>query len=202
MPTARPGDERSNVRPIRRRSSGMDWSRVEAWRHHPHLTPRQAAALVAALNTIADVHLAPWLQDPRDPLHEVVPFDELDRRALIHLNENRAWVTEAQDRCWAVAENVLRGELPHDGTTCYFDELVVYAACHLAADSYADHVAEGFFDTIPEAGHDDDWLAVSSWLTDEMRSNAHYLFASTTPGDPHVATELAAHHPFTWFDFA
>lgn len=190
----------------------VDWSTVEAWRDHPYLTPRQAAALVYELNGFGDLYLAEWLNHQHEPLHDTPPFDQLDRRVMFHVGDNQAWVAEARDHCYAVASGIEKGKLPHDQVACFFDEFVVFAASTIAEETYPDKLDLGLYDQIPTRERresedeadwmtgDEDWEDLAEWLVDSSAWDVQAVCGPRGQLSPLVQLALSEHHPFTWFD--
>lgn len=146
------------------------------------------------------------MDDPREPLREVGPFVQFDRRVLFHIDGNRAWVQSMRDRCYAVSEEIRLGVLPFDRPGAYIDELLIAAALP-EAEAYLPDMPE-IFEPITarvtddsEDSHsvgDDDWDSVSDWFDDICQWDEWEVPVMT--GHPLLRAVLDARHPFTWFD--
>ena len=177
---------------------------VDAWRDRPILTPRQAYAIAGALNLWVDLYLREWLRNPHEePLHELPPFDQLDLRVMMLVDENRAWTAKAIERCIAVADELKAGILPFDRPGCYFDELLMALALPHAQVAMSDEPE--LFDLIParvtdgdEWALDEDWDLVSDTFDDMCLWDEWEvpLYRS----HPLLPAILAERHPFTWFN--
>jgi transcriptional regulator with XRE-family HTH domain len=180
---------------------------IENWSGSGRLTPRQAVALSTTIVGFTDTFINPWL-DGESPfaLDDMPPFEDFDKRVMMLVAENRAWVAKAAERCLAVGQDIPKGILPFDRPGCYFDEVIMASAIVGAADMLADQ--PDFFDNIPPSPAvetdddyvpgDDDWEHVSDMFDDEAfwddwevpSLNDHVLLR-------HI---LETRHPFTWFD--
>lgn len=176
-----------------------------AWKDCPYLTPRQASAIAGELGVWADLFIGEWLtRTTREPLHEVSPFDQLDLRVMILVNDNRAWAAKAAQRCDAVAGEIERGILPFDRPGCYFDELLMALALRPAQEQMSD-MAE-LFENVPARtiAKSDDWILDSDWdaVSDEFddRSRWDEWEVPTMDNHPLLAAILNEHHPYSWFD--
>ncbi|MCJ0906102.1 DUF1870 family protein [Rhodococcus sp. ARC_M6] len=188
----------------------------QTWTESTVVTPRQAYALTVVLHGWADTELDPWIDGDMDqPLHEMGPFARIDRRVMFHVGENKAWAAKASERCRAVAEEIEQGVLPFNRAGCYFDELLMAAALHEVAELMAD-IPE-LFEEIPsrvrrepepdDEDEDDDhdyglsdnnWSSVSDYFDDMCRWDEWEV--PFYPNHPLLATVLALHHPFAWFN--
>ncbi len=185
---------------------------TRAWMEDHRLTPRQARAIGATLAIWSD-GIRDWVNDgpPRDPLHTVPPFDELDLRVMTSVNENLAWAAAAADRCEAVADEIATGTLPFDREGCFFDELLMGLAVR-SAPELMEQLPE-LFDGIPvrpalpEADDDDydgprlsddEWDIVSDNFDDVCRWDEWEVPVMNS--HPLLAAILAERHPFRWFD--
>jgi hypothetical protein len=118
--------------------------------------------------------LGEWLKDPSaEPLHTVVPFDQLDPRVMMLVGESPAWVELARTRCFAVSDEIKDGVLPFDRDGCFFDELLMALALPNAEASLTDNPE--LFVGLPKASEpdedgyvmlDDDWDSVSDGFDD------------------------------------
>lgn len=177
-----------------------------AWGDCSYLTPRQASAIASALNYWADVYICEWLRHPaNEPLHQVSPFDRLDLRVMILVNDNSAWAAKARERCYAVATEIESGVLPFERPGCYFDELLMALALPDAESELVD--MPELFEEVPgrteasvEEGWtlDDEWDAVSDAFDDRCRWDEWEV--PLTRNHPLLATVLSERHPFSWFD--
>jgi hypothetical protein len=184
----------------------------EAWADRPGLTPRQAFGIAAALDWFADAEIGPWLEDPSaEPLHTIPPFDVIDLRAMVLVNENRAWAALAAQRCSVVAEDLAAGYLSffEEDDVCYFDQLVVVRAVRWAQNQMEDQ--PDFFEGIPPrlSGPEGDdgwqlddsagWASLSEML-DGYAARGDWnevLFPGLRPMRDLLRKK---NHPFTWFD--
>lgn len=176
-----------------------------AWKDCPYLTPRQASAIAGELGLWADLFIREWLtRSPREPLHEVSPFDQLDLRVMILVNENRAWAAKAAERCDAVAEEIEQGILPFDRPGCYFDELLMALALRPAEEQMSE--MPELFVNVPArtVAKSDDWILDSDWeaVSDDFddRSRWDEWEVPTMGNHPLLAAILKDHHPCWWFD--
>lgn len=179
-----------------------------AWVDNPSLTPRQAFAIALTLDMWADGELQNWMEDPVEPLHNVGPFAQFDRRVLFYLDGNRAWVESLRERCYAISDEIERGVLPFDRSGAFVDELLIAAALP-EAEAYLADMPEIFepiqarttedSDDFAMIG-DDDWDAVSDWFDDNSQWDEWEVPVMT--GHPLLPAVLQNHHPFTWFDKA
>ena len=180
----------------------------QGWQDCPYVTPRQASAIATGL-ALWSANIGDWLQGGSvQPLHEIGPFTSIDRRAMIYVNDNKAWAAKAQERCDALCEEVERGVLPLEQHGCFFDELLIGAVLPEAETILA--VLPEVFDVIPARAtrgdqdenvlqvSDDDWDAVSSTLLDSCRWHASQV--PLYRNHPLLAATLADMHPFEWFD--
>ncbi|MBD7956843.1 hypothetical protein H9651_04280 [Microbacterium sp. Sa4CUA7] len=177
-----------------------------AWGEHPSLTPRQAYAIALTLDMWADGDLRSWVDDPREPMHEIGPFVHFDRRALFRIDGNRAWVQSTRDRCYAISHEIQRGILPFNRPGAYIDELLIAAALR-EAEAYLSDMPEIFESIMARAADesedsysigDEDWDSVSDWFDDICQWDEWEVLVMT--GHPLVPAVLDARHPFTWFD--
>lgn len=186
---------------------------VKAWSGSNILTPRQASALVHALNWWADVELGEWLRGGghRDePLHETGPCAYFDTRVMILVNDNQAWAAKAQERCYKVAQEIEQGVLPFFREGCYFDEVLMAAALKPAQTMLID--MPDLFDALPvgEAPEvddeselalaDDDWDSVSDSFDDRCQWDDWEVPIYTD--HPILPAIVAKRHPYTWFDLS
>jgi hypothetical protein len=141
------------------------------WTDHPLLTPRQAAAIQTQLDMWHDLFIGEWLRHggPNEALHTVSPFDELDPRVIIYVNDNKAWVHLAHKRCIAVRDEMHGGAMPFDRDGCFFDEVLMALVIDWVAETYDDSAAEGSFEGIAPNKHDHDWEFVSDAFVDAAR---------------------------------
>lgn len=180
----------------------------DAWGNCPTLTPRQAYAISGVLDFWGDHDIGLWLAGTLEgPLHEVSPFDYLDRRVMIHVNENKAWAQKARERCYAVSDEIESGVMPFDRDGCFFDELLIACALSEAEEQLED--APELFDCIPRrtrAAQDDDewcvldheWDVVSDHFDNECRWDEWQV--PLINNHPLLARVLRGRHPYTWFD--
>lgn len=186
------------------RESNLQFEAFErAWGDCYYLTPRQAYAIASTLDVWADADITEWLEHPgSQPLHEVSPFDQLDLRVMMHVNESRAWAAKVAERCYAVADEIAEGVLPFDRPGVYADELLIALALRDAKDSMAD--LPELFEEIQsrpdsdDAVGDDDWDAVSDAFDDRCRWDEWEV--PLYRGHVLLPAILAERHPFTWFD--
>jgi hypothetical protein len=170
------------------------------WTDHPLLTPRQAAAIQIQLDIWQHLFIGSWLEHggPNEPLHTVSPFDELDPRVMLYVNDNKAWAHLAHRRCIAVRDEIGGGVLPFDRDGCFFDEVLMALVIDWVAETYDDSVVEGSFEGVVPNERDHDWTAVSDAFDDVARW--HDWEIPTMIDSPLLPALLARHHPFTWFD--
>lgn len=170
------------------------------WRSHPLLTPRQASGIMVQLDMWQHLFIGTWLEGrgPKEPLHTVSPFDELDPRVMIHVNDNQAWAHLARQRCITVRDEMHCGVLPFDRDGCFFDEILMALVVDWVAETYDDSEAEGSFDGIAPHENDDDWVTVSEVFNDAARWRSWKI--PTIVGHELLPTVLAQSHPFSWFD--
>ncbi len=180
----------------------------QAWNDCPYLTPRQASAIVTGL-ALWNYAIQEWLeQRTEQSLHDVGPFQFVDRRAMIYVNDNKAWAAKAQERCAALCEEIERGVLPFDRDGCFFDELLIGAVLPEAERVVA--ALPEMFENIParvqSENRDDDILEMSDddW---EAVGEAFEGFCRWKPwliplyrDHPLLAEVLADIHPYSWFD--
>lgn len=175
------------------------------------MTPRQAYTLASVLDIWA-YYLDDSLRDPSTPLHEISPFDLLDLRVMMLVQDNRAWATATQRRCHTIADDLSRGVLPFDRPAPFIDAVLIGAALVEAQSALAELSAlvpnileqippsEGFDDQ--EQGDyligDDDWDIVSDGFDDLSQWDSWEI--PLYDGHPLLPPLLAARHPFTWFD--
>lgn len=178
-----------------------------SWGDSPHLSPRQAYAIAGTLDLWADLFLGEWLKNPSaEPLHTVVPFDQLDPRVMMLVGESRAWAELVRTRCFAVSEEIKDGLLPFDRDGCFFDELLLALALPFAEASLADdpELFEGIPAAEPNDGGyvmpDDEWDSVSDGFDDLCRWDEWEV--PLMHDHPLLRAILDARHPFTWFDLA
>jgi hypothetical protein len=184
-----------------------------SWADKPYLTPRQASAIAATLSFWADADIKEWLRDPNsEPLHQVAPFDGLDLRVMMLVDENRAWAAKFAERCEAVADEIAEGVLPFDRPGCFADELLM-GMCLGDARAQLKDMPE-LFEAIPAREpdgdhggddydswvHDDDWDAVSDCFDERCRWGEWEV--PLMRNYPLLPAILAERHPFTWFDQA
>lgn len=176
-----------------------------AWKDCPYLSPRQASAIASELGLWVDLFIDEWLnRQAREPLHEVSPFDQLDLRVMILVNDNRAWAAKAAERCNVVADEIERGILPFDRPGCYFDELLMALALQPAQEQMSD-MAE-LFENVPArtVAESDDWVLDSEWslVSDAFddRSRWDEWEVPIMDNHPLLAAILTEHHPYSWFD--
>jgi transcriptional regulator with XRE-family HTH domain len=186
-----------------------------AWGDSRILTPRQASAIAGVLNWWADVDIREWLNDPVEPLHDVGPFAAFDRRVMMYVNDNKAWAAKAQERCFALHDEIEDGTLPFDRDGCYFDELLMAAVLSEAEDRLND--MPELFDEIPARPlpsrdevdddkeiddeidlSDDDWAWPSDAFDDRSRWDEWEV--PILKDHPLLPAVLADRHPYTWFD--
>jgi hypothetical protein len=180
----------------------------QAWKDCSYLTPRQASAIATAL-ALWSYNIDQWLQgQSQQHLHEVGPFESIDRRAMIYVDDNKAWAAKAQERCDALSEEIERGVLPFERDGCFFDELLIGAALPEAEAILA--ALPEMFEDIParaKAGDqdgdklqisDDDWNAVSDTLIDRCRWEGWQV--PLYRDHPLLPEILADVYPYAWFD--
>lgn len=180
----------------------------EAWADCAYLTPRQASAIATGL-ALWSHNIEEWLQGQSEqPLHEIGPFESIDRRAMIYVNDNKAWAAKAQERCDAVSEEIEQGVLPFDRDGCFFDELLVGASLP-EAETILNALPEMFVD-IPartQSGDqdgdelvvsDEDWNAVSETFDDLCRWEGSQV--PLYRDHPLLTEVLEDAHPYAWFD--
>ncbi|WZU35972.1 hypothetical protein Rruber_05485 (plasmid) [Rhodococcus ruber] len=197
---------------IRNRHAELDSNFELAWANSSILTPRQAYALAAVLDGWADTELTMWLDDNiNQPLHEISPFSRMDRRALFHVDGNKAWAAKALERCRAVAQEIENGILPFDRPGCYFDELLMAAALFDAPSLMQDMpelfenlTPQSASDTAPEdedfdyCMDDEDWDTVGERFDSQSRWG---YWDTPFYNDSAILTAiLAKYPPYTWFD--
>lgn len=190
---------------------GERWERV--WGQHPVLTPRQAAAIASTLAWWLDVGLQTWLDDPSKPLHEIGPFENVDLRVMMLVDDNKAWAAKAQERCRAVYDEIQKGVLPFDRAGCFFDELLMAAVLEDAEIELSDcpelfesiparpgtaKTGDDFDDESEVALSDDDWESVSDAFDDMCRWDEWQV--PVRNDHPLLPAILTDSHPFSWFD--
>ncbi|SKG69682.1 Uncharacterised protein [Mycobacteroides abscessus subsp. bolletii] len=170
------------------------------WTGHALLTPRQAAAIQTQLDVWQDLFLSSWLDDgwTKEPLYSVPPFDSLDPRVLVYVNDNRAWAYLACQRCIAVRDEMDTGVLPFDRDGCFFDEVLMALVIDWMTETYEEDVAQGLLDDITPHHRDSDWEAVSEAFDSAARWREWEI--PTMVGHQLLPSVLVQHHPFTWFD--
>ncbi|ORV20234.1 hypothetical protein AWB99_07220 [Mycolicibacterium confluentis] len=170
------------------------------WNDHPLLTPRQALAIRTQLDMWQDLFLGPWLESSgaSGPLYTVSPFDSLDPRVMVYVNDNKAWAYLARQRCIAVRDEMGCGLLPFDRAGCFFDEVLMALVIDWLEETYDDDVAEGAFNGLPSHRNDGHWNAVSDAFDNAARWAEWDVPAII--GHPLLPAMLAERHPFTWFD--
>jgi hypothetical protein len=179
----------------------------EAWNECSYLTPRQASAIATGL-ALWSYNIEEWLQGSGAPLHEVGPFGSIDRRAMIHVNDNKAWAAKARERCDALTEELERGVLPFDRDGCLFDEMLIGAALP-EAEAILAALPEVFEDIParvrsadqPDDGleiFDNDWEAVAEAFEDLCRWEAWQV--PLYRDHPLLSQLLEELHPYAWFD--
>lgn len=179
-----------------------------AWGNSTRLTPRQARAISFVLDTWADADIAEWLRDPGTPLHEVPPFDQLDLRVMMLVDENRAWAEAVRRRCYAISDELQEGILPCDRPGPLIDEVLIGASLDEAQDLQQDtpqlfeHVAPRAREDTDEdyVIGDDDWDAIPGMLDEECRWSEWEV--PLRHGHPLLPAVLAEHHPLRWLDAA
>lgn len=188
---------------------------IDNWSSSDRLTCRQALALATTIDHWADLYLGGWLEDSAssDRLDEIPPFGYFDKRIMMLVGENRAWVAKARERCRAVGDEIIRGVLPFDRPGCYFDEVLMAAALLEAPDMLSDE--QGFFENIPAverdgSGSDGDQDEEEYGPADSDWDSASDLFDDLAQWDDWevpvrnnhllLRTILENRHPFTWFD--
>jgi len=180
----------------------------QSWGDCPYLTPRQAYAIATVLAWWADTEIREWLDADwmREPLHDVSPFAQLDRRVMIYVNDNKAWAAKAQERCYAIADEIAEGILPFDREGCFFDELLMAVALP-AGQEHLTEMPEVFEDIAPRvAAHedeihfcgDDEWDLLSDECDDRCRWDEWEV--PMLRDHPLLAAILADRHPYTWFN--
>lgn len=177
-----------------------------AWGDCLHLTPRQASAITYSLSWWSDAEISEWLRDPTgEPLHAVSPFDQLDLRVMVVVNDNRAWAAKARERCDAVAAEIENGVLPFDRPGCYFDELLMALALGDAEERLSD--MPELFEGIPgrtvadpegDWTLDSDWEAVSEAFDDRCRWDDWEV--PLYKDHSLLSAVLNERHPYSWFD--
>jgi DNA-binding XRE family transcriptional regulator len=178
------------------------------WKECSYLTPRQASAIATGL-AVWSYSIDLWIHGESElPLHEVGPFEAIDRRVMMYVNENKAWAAKAQERCDAVAGEIERGVLPFDRDACFFDELLIGAALRQAM-AILDAMPD-IFDEIParvrSSEHNDDerqvfddnWDAVEDAFAERCQWGVWQV--PLYQDHPVLAELLAELHPFAWFD--
>lgn len=135
------------------------------------LTPRQALAIRTQLDMWQDLFLGPWLESSgaSGPLYTVSPFDSLDPRVMVYVNDNKAWAYLARQRCIAVRDEMGCGLLPFDRAGCFFDEVLMALVIDWLEETYDDDVAEGAFNGLPSHRNDGHWNAVSDAFDNAAR---------------------------------
>lgn len=187
-----------SVRPLRIANDDELFERQ--WESHSQITPRQAFALAVTLGAWAD-EINAWMADPEDePLHQVGPFAQFDRRVMFHIGESRAFAAEVGDRCDSVAREIEDGILPHMRRGMFIDDVLVGAAL-TPSQHYLEDMPELFENIAPRSATgeeigDDDWDQVSDWIDDE----AYAADWELPLGWPMLPLLLENRHPFTWFD--
>jgi hypothetical protein len=198
---------------------------TRAWGESERLTPRQARAIAAVLEIWGDEIRTDWIDAgprrtaldtaafaSRPPLHDIAPFDGLDLRVLVLVDENAAWAAAAAERCHAVAAEIAAGILPFDRAGCFFDELLMALALREAPD-ILEQIPD-LFDGLPERQPppetetdedydgsrlgDDEWDLVSDGFDDACRWDEWEVPAMN--GHALLGVVLAEHHPYRWFD--
>jgi transcriptional regulator with XRE-family HTH domain len=180
----------------------------DAWKECPSLTPRQAYAIAGVLDFWGDHDIGLWLDGTLPgPMHEVAPFDSLDRRVMIWVNDNKAWAGKARERCYAVSDEIERGVLPFDRDGCFFDELLMACALREAQERLED--MPDLFDRVPprlRAAEDEDdlWVLDDDWdlVSDHFDDNCRWdeWEVPVMNNHPLLAAVLRDRHPYTWFD--
>jgi hypothetical protein len=180
----------------------------EAWGDCPYLTPRQASAIVTAF-ALWSYAIQEWLEGrSAQPLHDVGPFGSLDRRAMMYVNDNKAWAAKAQERCDALCDEIEGGVLPFDRDGCFFDELLIGAVLP-EAERIVTALPEMFEDIPARAKlddsdgveiwmYEDDWDAVGEAFDDFYRWEDCKI--PLYRDHPLLPDLLAGLHPFAWFD--
>jgi hypothetical protein len=157
-------DAEGAVQERRRQALRDEYEKIERqWKDHPFLTPRQAA-IQTQLDMWQHLYLGEWLEHGGadvEPLHAVSPFDSLDSRVMVHVNDDKAWAHLARQRCIAVRDEMDGGALPFDRDRCFFDEVLMALALAWVIETYEDNEAEGDFDGIAPHADDDDWEVLS-----------------------------------------
>lgn len=180
----------------------------QAWKDCSYLTSRQAIAIATRL-VLWSYDIDQWLHgQSQQPLHEVGPFESIDRRAMMYVNDNKAWAAKAQERCDALSEEIERGVLPFERDGCFFDELLIGAAL-ADAEAILAAVPE-MFEDIPARAKpgdqdgaelqisDDDWNPVSDTFIDRCRWEPWQV--ALYRDHPRLTEMLAEIHPYVWFD--
>ncbi len=178
---------------------------VSAWGTSAHLTVRQAATLTTLLLWWAEVTIPQWLDDPDGPLHRVAPFDGLDLRVMVLINENRAWAELAGQRCRAVGTQMASGILPSFGPhPRYFDEVLVALALQAAPAHMRDEDTMDPASLILPRTPDEVTASEHGWSDAVNRLDEVAAWwdwdVPTVPGSGDLRPLLMARHPFTWFD--
>ncbi|MGB8405946.1 MAG: hypothetical protein WCE30_17945 [Mycobacterium sp.] len=180
----------------------------DAWSECPILTPRQAYAIAGVLDFWGDHDIGLWLDGTLEgPLHEVAPFDSLDRRVMIYVNDNKAWAQKARERCYMVSDEIESGVLPFDRDGCFFDELLIACALPEAKEQLED--MPELFDRIPRRVRaaqdeddwwvlDDDWDVVSNHFDNKCRWDEWEV--PLINNHPLLAAVIRDRHPYTWFN--
>lgn len=181
---------------------------VMAWGESPRLTPRQAWALSATLDTWSDLYLKPWIAEPREPLHDVSPFCQFDLRVLVLVGENRAWVEGVRRRCDVLGEEIEQGVLPVDRPGPFIDEVLIAAALTEAPDMLEDEIE--LFEGIPPRTAatddedqeyllgDDEWDLVTDLFDNDCRWSEWDI--PVMHNHPLLPALLQVRPPHTWFD--
>lgn len=169
----------------------------KAWGDGNLLTPRQAVALQVTLDSWAD-QIGDWVRHASsEPLWNVMCFDNWDRRAFLHIGDNRAWAQMAADRLLRMVKDIQHGTLAFMWEDdCFFDHVAMASAV-----DYAPNMAEmlddgGVTDDIAAMDGDSDWDEVEESFDDLALNEWMWLLRHPRL----VPVLLAARHPFTWFD--
>lgn len=145
-----------------------------AWMDCPYVIPRQAYAIAGELRCWVDLTIGEWLKEPSsDPLHQVSPFDQIDLRVMMQVNENRAWAAKVMERCEHAADEIAGGVLLFDRPGCYMDEFLIGLAMRDARASMSDD-PEMYEKLVARAGDDEnvgdeEWDAVSDEFDDRCQ---------------------------------
>lgn len=180
---------------------------TKAWIDSHIMSPRQAAALNTVLCIWAEGELQMWLDDPsHEPLHTVDPFFYFDKRVMMWVGESRAFAAAVQERCLAVADNLVKGKIPHLWKDPFIDHVLIAGALPPAEDFLQDmpELFEGvparIVDSESEDGlsGDDAWDSLSDTLDDLLDDDWEVPVGG---GSPYCLSRLLRErHPFTWFD--